>query len=170
MRLPILVLTARPSGGGRDLVLAGDPAQWQPIGDDPMYKDGEYRGRGLRRGDGDDDVVAAEDLSNRGLAVRKEFSECVILQKVWRLDDGDDAMAPSERAAYRDEADEFLRVTRAMADCEWTQADHAWLSRRNRSRLNRTKAGREELQAFASAPLLMDGRRKAVGARTARCK
>ena len=148
------------SFGGRDMVLAGDPKQCQPIGDDPLYKDGEYKGRGSRRDDCDDGVVAAEDLSNRGLTVRKEFQDCVVLQTVWRLDDGDDSMSPADRAAYRDDADEFLRVTRALADCEWTQADHAWLARRNRSNLSRTAAGRKELLAFTDAPLLMDGRRK----------
>ena len=64
------------------MVLAGDPKQCQPIGDDPLYKDGEYKGRGSRRDDCDDGVVAAEDLSNRGLTVRKEFQDCVELQTV----------------------------------------------------------------------------------------
>ncbi len=148
------------SYGGRDVMLAGDPKQCQPIGDDAMYKEGAYKGRGCRRGDGDDDVLPAEDLANGGLAVRKEFQDVVILQTVHRLDDGDDAMAPEVRAAYREDADRFLRVTRAMVDCEWTQEDHAWLAQRNQSRLRRTTAGRAELQEFADAPLLMDGRRK----------
>ena len=104
------------SFGGKDVLLAGDPKQCQPIGDDPVYKDGEYIGRGLRRGDTDDGVVPAKDLSNRGLAIRKEFDECVILQQVWRLDDGDDSMPVAVREAYRAEADEFPRVTRAMAN------------------------------------------------------
>ena len=52
----------------------------------------------------------------------------------------------------------FLEVTRKMADCTWEQADHAWLSRRNRTRLQQTPEGREELRRFDTAPLLMDGR------------
>ena len=32
--------------GGRDTVLAGDPKQANPIGDEPMYKEGEYKGKG----------------------------------------------------------------------------------------------------------------------------
>ena len=45
-----------------------------------------------------------------------------------------------------------------MADCTWTLDDHDWLSRRNRSRLQQTPEGREELRRFDTAPLLMDGR------------
>ena len=47
-----------------------------------------------------------------------------------------------------------------MVDLEWTPEDHAWLQRRNRSVMEATERGREELAAFEYAPLLMDGRRK----------
>ena len=63
----------------------------------------------------------------------------------------------------------FLDVTRGMADCTWKQAEHAWLSRRNRSVLQQTKGGREELRRFDGdvgearpAPILMDGRKDRV--------
>jgi hypothetical protein len=151
---------AAVSFGGRDVLLAGDPKQCQPIGDDPMYKEGEYKGRGRKRGDGDDDTVAAEDLSNRGLTIRKEFRDVVILQKVWRLDDGHDGMSAEERAAYREAADRFLSVTRGMVDCTWTPEDRDWLAQRNRTVLARTREGRAALREFEDAPLLMDGRRK----------
>jgi hypothetical protein len=35
--------------GGRDVVLAGDPKQAPPIGDEAMYKNGPYSGRGLNK-------------------------------------------------------------------------------------------------------------------------
>ena len=120
------------------MLQAGDPKQCQPIGDDAQYVDGPYKGQGRRRGDDEGELISAEDLSNGGLAVREEFKDCVILQKVWRLDDGHDGMDPLERESYRRDADEFLRVTRAMADCTWTAQDWEWLSRRNKSRLSRT--------------------------------
>ena len=40
--------------------------------------------------------------------------------------------------------------------------DQQWLSRRNRSALQQTAEGREELRAFEDAPILMDGRRDRV--------
>ena len=49
-----------------------------------------------------------------------------------------------------------------MADCTWTRTDHAWLSRRNRSVVQQTREGREELARFETAPLLMDGRKDRV--------
>ena len=58
----------------------------------------------------------------------------------------------------------WLKVTRGLADCTWKEADHRWLSQRNRSVLQQTEAGRAELRRFdgdvkRQAPLLMDGRK-----------
>ena len=64
-----------------------------------------------------------------------------------------------QREAYRQDAMEFPKVTRGMADCTWTQRQHRWLSRRNRSVVQQTPEGREELRRFDDAPLLMDGRK-----------
>ena len=69
-------------------------------------------------------------------------------------------MTPAERSAYRSEADKFLSVTSRMAELEWTQHDHSWLAKRNRSALMATEEGRREIEQFNNAPLLMDGRRK----------
>merc|ERR1712078_926084 len=83
--------------------------------------------------------------------------------EVHRFDDGDDDMPEDKREEYRQEANEFLRVMRGMADCTWTPADWAWLSRRNRSSLQQTEEGRKQLREFDGpenpAPLLMDGRK-----------
>ena len=90
-----------------------------------------------------------------GMASRNTFDDVAILREVHRYDDGSDEMTPSERAVYRKEAQEFLRVTRGMADCTWLPEDRAWLARRNRSALQQTKEGREQLKKFDAAPLLI---------------
>ena len=69
-------------------------------------------------------------------------------------------MSAEEQAEYAAEAEKFLDVTAKMVDCTWTPQEHAWLARRNRSRLELTESGRKTLKAFADAPLLMDGRQK----------
>ena len=51
---------------------------------------------------------------------------------------------------------------RKLVDCTWTRQDHEGLSQRNRSFLQQTEAGRKQLRAFASAPLLMDARKTKV--------
>ena len=41
--------------GGKDAVLAGDPKQAPPLGDEPMWREGEYSGKGqskLKNSDG----------------------------------------------------------------------------------------------------------------------
>ena len=83
------------------------------------------------------------------------------------MDDGNDDMGEAEREAYREEADHFVRLLGRMADCTWTQDDHAWLSRFcNRNRLMSTEEGRARLADCESAPLLMDGRRKTANQQT----
>ena len=47
---------------------------------------------------------------------------------------------------------------RGLVDCTWTPQQHLWLARRNRTALQQTLEGREQLQRFVDAPLLMDGR------------
>ena len=87
----------------------------------------------------------------------------MLLQRLQRLDMGHDEMAPEERAEYVAEAERWREVIRRMADLEWTPEDHEWLSKRNRSVLELTERGREELKAFESATLLMDARRRTGG-------
>ena len=94
------------------------------------------------------------------MPLRNEFEDVALLRSVWRIDDGNDSMTPAERSAYRSEADKFLSVTSRMAELEWTQHNHSWLAKRNRSALMATEEGRRELEQFDGAPLLMDGRRK----------
>ena len=128
-----------------------------------MYKVGPYRGRGVnkpRRGAAPPDTPSVEGLSERGELFREEFQDVVILRQVHRIERQADFLGSEEQKVYADEADKFLEVTDRMADCTWTQQEHAWLARRNRSRLALTEKGREELLAFADAPLLMDGRKR----------
>jgi hypothetical protein len=123
--------------GGRDFLMVGDDKQITPIGDQPLFVDGPYRGRAKQPDNG----PAPDALVGQGLSLREECQDVVILRGMHRRDDGDDIADPAEREAYRAEADEFVRVCRRMADCEWTQAEHAWLSRRNKSVLLSTEAG-----------------------------
>ena len=152
--------------GGRDAVLAGDPKQCQPIGDEPMYKEGDYTGKGKNRPRGSDGTPpgawSAHKLVRMGMASRNKFDDVVLLREVHRYEDTNDEVPVEKREEYRKDAEEFLRVTRGMADCTWTPAQHAWLTRRNRSVLQQSAEGREQLRKFEAAPLLMDGRKDRV--------
>ena len=125
--------------GGVDSVLAGDPKQAPPIGDEPLYTEGEYCKKGQNKPRGSDSTPPGawdtKKLVRMGMLVRNSFQDVVELREVHRYDDGDENMPEEEREKYRQEAKEFLRVMRGMADCTWTPTDWAWLSRRNRSSL-----------------------------------
>ena len=96
------------------------------------------------------------------MAVRQTFQDLALLRQVHRYTDYKEGMSEEQREAYRQDAVRFLSVTRGMADCTWSRDDHRWLSRRNRSVVQQTREGREELARFESAPLLMDGRKDRV--------
>ena len=152
--------------GGRDTALAGDPKQANPIGDEPMYREGDYKGKGQNKPKGSDrtpsDAWSIHKLHRMGMAVRNSFEDVALLRQVHRYVDENADIPASKRAEYREHAAKFLHVTRGMVDCTWTRAEHVWLSRRNRSMLQQTPEGREELRTFDSAPLLVDGRKDRV--------
>ena len=104
------------------------------------------------------------------MAVRHTFKDAVLLRQVHRDVDEKADIPEAQRAEYRRDAQRFLDVTRGMADCKWTREDHAWLSRRNRSILQQTEEGREELRKFKNAPLLMDGRKRVLLVRLVRTR
>ena len=109
--------------GNKDLVLCGDPKQCPPIGDDPMYRNGECSGRGENKPSGAQDVPpgawSAKRLVRVGLLLRDSCQDVVILRKVHRYQDYDESVPPENRALYADEAVKFLAATRGMADCTW---------------------------------------------------
>ena len=147
----------------RDFVLAGDPKQAQPVGEEAMYKEGSYTGRGLnkpRNGPAPSGTPAMSALTESGLLFRKSFDDVVILRDVHRVDYGAADLSESERATYREEAERFLEVTARMADCTWSLKDYEFLQARNKSFLRRTPEGRQELESFEDAPLLVDSRKK----------
>ena len=152
--------------GARDCVLAGDMKQAPPIGDEPLYKEGAYVGKGQNKPRGADrtptGALDSRGLVARGVTVRDSFHDVVILRQVWRHSSSNKSLSPERQEAYRRDAAEFLEIMRGLADCTWTIKQHMWLSRRNRSVLQQTVEGREELKAFADAPLLMDGRKDRV--------
>ena len=159
------------SMGGLDVILAGHSAQCRPVGDEPLYKMGPYRGKGLNKpskGERPLDAPTCSALVDRACLFRDEFlqdpdGDVVILRQVHRVDEtGSAELSESARRLHSDEAERFLEVTGRLADLAWTQQDHAWLARRNRSALQATEASRAELRAFEHAPLLMCRRRRGV--------
>ena len=101
-----------------------------------------------------------QGLAQQEVLFREEFQDVVTLPKVHRVEYDAPDLSPAERERYKEEADRFLEVVAKMADCEWSALDHAWLKRRERSRLRMTPEGRRELEAFDDAPVLMDGKKK----------
>ena len=86
------------------------------------------------------------------MGVMESFQDAVLLRQVHRYVEENKDVPSERREEYKKDALRFLEVTRKMADCTWEQADHAWLSRRNRTRLQQTPEGREELRRFDMAP------------------
>ena len=81
--------------------------------------------------------------------------DVVIWREIHWIDRGEGrGLGEREQEEFRREADKFQEVTGRMASCEWSRAEHEWLSRRNYSRLSV-----QERAHFEDAPLLMDGRR-----------
>ena len=151
------------SWGGKDLMLSGDFKQIPPIGDEPLFRYGAYRGKGLnkpKKGQAPPGTPTVEQLTSRGELLREEFEDVVILREVHRVQRADACQDDAAAAHYAAEADRFLDVVGGMANCTWTAEDYAWLSKRQQSSLSRTPEGRAEIQEFTDALLLMDGRRK----------
>ena len=158
-----------PAGGldeqllaGKDAVLAGDWKQAPPIGDDPLYRFGSYSGKGQNKPKGADQTPTNAWTTHRlhqvGSAVRDSFEDVAFLRQVHRYSDFREGLSSERQKEYSADAARFQKVTRGMAECTWSMDDHAWLSRRNRSIVQRTPEGRAELARFEDAPLLMDGR------------
>ena len=122
--------------GGRDTVLAGDPKQANPIGDEPMYREGAYQGKGVNKPRGSDrtpsDAWSSHKLVNMGMMARNTFQEAILLREVHRISSERADLKPEQRGEFSRAAAKFLHVMRGMADCTWTREDHAWLKRRNR--------------------------------------
>ena len=148
--------------GGKDVVLSGDPKQAAPLGDEPMWREGEYTKTGQNKPKGNEGVPpgakSTKELVRLGMMARISFQDVVLLRQVHRVRDPGSDVPDEKLDAYRKDAAEFLGVTQAMADCTWTHEDRVWLARRNRTVLQMTPEGRAELQKFESAPLLMDGK------------
>ena len=147
----------------RDFVMAGDPKQAQPVCDEAMYKEGSYKGRAHnkpKKGSAPPGTQDIGSMTDRAMLFRDSFDDVVLLRQVHRVTYEADGMSEPEQDKYREEAEKFLDVTGRMADCTWTLQDHAFLQARNRSVLRRTHEGREELQEFEDAPLLVGSRKK----------
>ena len=142
--------------GNRDFLMVGDDKQIEPIGDSSLFVDRPYTGNAKQAVDG----PPPGDLVDDGRLLRAECEDVVILRGMHRRDDGKGIADETERKNYCEEADEFVRVCRRMADCEWTRQEHAWLSQRNKSVLMSTEEGRKEYESLKDGILLMDGQKR----------
>ena len=97
---------ATPSGlsiGGLDVILAGHLAQAAPIGDDPVYKPGAYRGKGLNKPPDNysgPEPKTVTDFVNDARLFPQEFDDVALLLNTHRVDEEGDASAV-EVAAQR---------------------------------------------------------------------
>jgi hypothetical protein len=167
----IFDVSARNSGdaramGGRDVVVAGDVRQAQPVIGEPIYKVGKYTGKGLNKplkGEASPGTPSLAAFTNLAELFRGEFDDVVILRTARRIDrTGAASMSEAVRASYATDADKFLEVTAGMANCWWSLQDRNWFARRNRSALVMTPEGRAQVREIeeAEAPILMDGRKQ----------
>ena len=140
---------SEPVMGQKDFVLCGDPKQCPPIGDEPIYQNGNYLGKSQNKPKDAEGVPhgawSVDKLTKMGMAVRDSCEDVVILRKVHRYQDFDESIPPEKRSLYAEEAAKFLLCTRGMADCTWTRAQRDWLARRNRSVWQQTHEGRAQL-------------------------
>ena len=101
--------------------MAGDPKQAPPIIDEPMYREGEYEGRGGSKPKGSDATPSgawsAKSLVRNGMAARNTFQDAVYLRQVHRYVEEKAELPPEMREEYKKDAKRFLEVTRGMADC-----------------------------------------------------
>ena len=100
--------------GGLDAILAGHLAQAAPIGDDPVYKPGAYKGKGLNKPPdnyrGPEPKTLAEFVHDARLFL-DEFEDVVFLRNTHRVDDvGDESWSAERRERYRSDAERFLMV------------------------------------------------------------
>ena len=142
------------SMGGLDVMLTGHCAQIKGVCEEYLWKAGAYSGKAQNLGPGGvrpDGAKTPGEFVDMSRLFLNEFDDAVILQRLQRLDEDGDAAYKAEAARWRD-------VTARMADLEWTPEDRDWLAQRNVSALRATAAGREELERFRDATVLMDGR------------
>ena len=91
--------------GGRDTVLAGDPKQANPIGDDPMYRPGAYTGKGQNKPKGSDrtpdDALSSQRLAVMGTTVLGSFEDVCWLRQVHRYVDAKADIPEERREEFR---------------------------------------------------------------------
>ena len=110
------------------------------------------------RADVDTELVETWQLSDSGLAFRKEFDDVVILETRHRfVDPRKERVEEGREEEFVDDLIRFREVMGRLADLSLTREDHEWLSRRNRSRLPAA-----ERKLFDEAVLLMDTKKQRV--------
>jgi hypothetical protein len=130
---------------GLGAILAGHLAQAAPIGDDPVYKNDSYTGKGLHKPTGDytgPPPPSYESFVQDARLFLDEFEDVALLLETHRVDEeGGKSWSAERLAQYQRDTKRFLEVTRRVADVEWTRKDWHSLARRNASALFATAEG-----------------------------
>ena len=89
-----------------------------------MYKEGAYKGKAKNKPRGAADTPAkawsTQKLVRMGMSARNTFDDVVLLRQVHRYADSSSDVPEHMKELYRKDAEEFLKVTRGMADCTRT--------------------------------------------------
>ena len=57
--------------------MSGDPKQAAPLGDEPMWREGDYKGKGQNKPKGSEDVPPAAKTTKAVKPNQKGFSDCI---------------------------------------------------------------------------------------------
>ena len=85
----ILGGAATSTMGGKDVLISGDSKQAPPIGDEPWYRYGAYKGKGVnkpRDGAAEGGAPSHEVFVHDGCNFRDEFEDVVLLREVHRIE------------------------------------------------------------------------------------
>ena len=96
----------------KTLCSRGIPKQANPIGDEPLYREGDYTGKGQNKPKGSDrtpdDAWDARRLAVNAMGVRHTFKDAVLLRQVHRYVDEKADIPEAQRAEYRRDAQRFF--------------------------------------------------------------
>ena len=96
---------------GRDAVLSGDPKQCPPIGDEPLYRVGDYSGRAQNKPAGSERTPSNAWNTGRlvvnGMGVRDSFEDVAFLRQVHRYVDEKADVPSDRREEYKKDATRF---------------------------------------------------------------
>ena len=99
--------------GGKAVVMAGDPKQAPPIIDEPLFREGEYEGKGANKPKGSDATPSgawsSKNLVRNGMEARNTFQDAVYLRQVHRYVEEKAELPQEMREEYKKDAKRFWR-------------------------------------------------------------